>query len=72
MSVTKKPIKAIVIIDVKDFPQSCVVCPFCAKSQCIPQGALSTISTSKRPKCCPLMTDFAYKFAYEVEKANGK
>ena len=74
MSVIKKPIKVIaVIIDIKDFPKSCVECPFCIKvqcipPQCIPQGALSIISTSKRPDGCPLRT----AYAYAVEMAGGK
>jgi len=64
MSVTKKPIKAIVIIDVKDFPSNCTECVFCSKSRCIPQGIYSTISVSKRPDGCPLRT----AYAYEIEK----
>lgn len=56
----KKAIKAIVIIDVKDFPKSCAECVFCAKSRCIPQGEFSNISISKRPESCPLKTSYAY------------
>ncbi len=60
--IDKHPIKAIaVIIDVKDFPKNCSVCPFSAKSRCIPQGEYSTISISVRPKLCPLITAAAYK-----------
>jgi hypothetical protein len=50
----RKPIKATVIIDVKDFPKSCPECVFYAKARCIPQGEMSTTSLSKRPGCCPL------------------
>jgi hypothetical protein len=57
----KKPIKAIVIIDVKDFPKSCPECVFYTKARCIPQGELSTTSLSKRPGCCPLMTAEWYR-----------
>ena len=62
MTVIKNPIKAIaILIDIKDFPQNCSVCVFCAKSQCIPQGERSTVSYSVRPKGCPLMTIEAFK-----------
>lgn len=67
MAVTKKPIKATLIIDVKDFPKSCPECVFCVKTRCIPQGLYSTISTSARPGCCPLRT----AYAYEIEKAGA-
>ena len=60
--INKQPIKATaVIIDIKDFPKNCPLCPFMAKSQCIPQGEHSTISYSVRPKGCPLMTVEAFK-----------
>ena len=60
--IEKKPIKATaVIIDVKDFPKACPECVFYAKARCIPQGDLSTTSTSKRPGCCPLMTAEWYR-----------
>ena len=69
MSVNKKPIKAYaVIIDVKDFPKSCVECVFCSKSRCNALGVYLTISVSGRPDDCPLRT----AYAYEVEKAGGK
>lgn len=60
--IEKKSFKAkAVIIDVKDFPKSCPECAFYAKARCIPQGDLSTTSTSKRPGCCPLMTAEWYR-----------
>jgi uncharacterized Fe-S cluster-containing protein len=65
--IPRKPIKATVIIDVKDFPKSCPECVFYAKSQCIPQGGFSTTSIRNRPTACPLMTPAAYKI-YIIEK----
>lgn len=57
----KKAIKArAVIIDVKDFPNSCPDCAFYAKSRCIPQGESSTAAIHARPYLCPLMTSHAY------------
>ena len=64
----KNPIKAIVIIDVKDFPKACPECVFYAKARCIPQGERSTISTKERPGLCPLITEYAYKLQMESEK----
>lgn len=65
--IPRKPIKAIAIIDVKDFPKSCPECVFCFKARCILQGEISTISTKKRPGTCPLMTPAAYKISI-IEK----
>jgi len=56
-----KAIKAIVIIDVKDFPKLCPECAFYAKARCIPQGEYSTTSIRNRPCTCPLVTAYAYQ-----------
>lgn len=68
----KKPIKAIAIIEAKDFPMSCPECAFYAKSQCILQGEYSNTSIHHRPMSCPLMTPAAYKISIiekEMEKS---
>jgi len=65
--IPRKPIKAIAIIDVKDFPMSCPDCVFYAKSRCILQGEYSTTSIHNRPMSCRLMTPAAYKISI-IEK----
>ena len=68
----RKPIKAIAIIEVRDFPKSCPECTFYAKSRCILQGEYSTTSIHDRPRTCRLMTPAAYKISIiekEMEKS---
>jgi len=59
--VNRKPSKAIVIIDVKDFPKNCPECVFCFGISCVLQGEVSILSTVRRPEMCPLMTAEAYE-----------
>jgi hypothetical protein len=70
--IPRRPIKAIAIIDVKDFPKSCPECTFYANSRCILQGEYSNTSIHYRPISCPLMTPAAYKISIiekEMEKS---